>query len=60
MRHGFRVSHYVIYPKLCADSGMEWDSLREKLGHADLKTTQKYVDMEVDLSKRRRGWAVSL
>lgn len=46
------------YAKLCRDAGMEWEALRENLGHADLQTTQRYVGFDVDWSARIPNWTL--
>ncbi len=48
------------YAKLCRDAGMDWDALRENLGHADLVTTQRYVGFAVDWDKRIPNWSVKV
>jgi integrase len=48
------------YAKLCRQSGMSWDALREQLGHADLRTTQAYVGFDVDWNERIPNWGIRL
>jgi len=46
------------YAKLCRDTGMPWEALRENLGHSSLQVTEAYVGMEVDWQERQPGWSI--
>jgi site-specific recombinase XerD len=44
------------YAKLCKESGMSWEALREQLGHSSVNITEGYAAHEVDWSQRLPGW----
>lgn len=44
------------YAKLCKESGMSWEALREQMGHTSVNITERYVGHEVDWSQRLPGW----
>jgi site-specific recombinase XerD len=48
------------YAKLCKQSGMSWEALRENLGHASVLTTENYVGKDVDWSERQPLWSIKL
>ncbi|MBC7811994.1 MAG: site-specific integrase, partial [Burkholderiales bacterium] len=48
------------YAKLCRDAGMEWEDLRDNLGHASVMTTEKYVGAALDMKKRKPKWAIEV
>ena len=45
------------YAKLCKESGMSWEALREQMGHTSVNITERYVGHEVDWSQRLPGWS---
>jgi integrase len=48
------------FAKLCKQSGMSWDVLREQLGHSSVTVTEDYVGHQVDWSERVPNWSVEL
>ncbi len=48
------------FAKLCRQSGMSWDALREQMGHNSVTTTEAYVGHEVDWSERIPNWSIKL
>lgn len=48
------------YAKLCKQSGMDWDALRENMGHSSVTITEEYVGKEVDWSERVPNWTIEL
>ena len=39
-------------------SGMSWEALRENLGHVSVKTTEDYVEHDVDWRERAPNWTI--
>jgi site-specific recombinase XerD len=48
------------YAKICKQSGMSWEALRENLGHSSVTITEDYVGHEVDWSERVPNWSIQL
>jgi site-specific recombinase XerD len=48
------------FAKLCKQSGMTWDALREQLGHSSVTVTEDYVGHQVDWSERVPNWSIDL
>lgn len=48
------------FAKICRQSGMSWDALREQMGHSSIKITEDYVGHEVDWSERIPNWTIKL
>lgn len=48
------------FAKICRQSGMSWDALREQMGHSSVKITEDYVGHEVDWSERIPNWTIKL
>lgn len=48
------------YAKLCKQSGMSWEALRENMGHSSVKITEDYVGRDVDWSERMPNWTIRL
>jgi len=45
------------FAKLCKESGMSWEALREQMGHTSVNITERYVGHEVDWTQRLPGWS---
>jgi site-specific recombinase XerD len=48
------------YAKLCKQSGMSWEALRENMGHSSVVITENYVGHDVDWSERIPNWSIKL
>ena len=48
------------FAKLCKQSGMSWEALREQMGHSSVQVTEDYVGHEVDWSERVPNWTVTV
>lgn len=48
------------YAKLCKQSGMSWEGLRENMGHSSVTITERYVGKDVDWSERIPNWTIDL
>ena len=48
------------YAKICKQSGMSWEALRENLGHSSVTITEDYVGHEVVWSERVPNWSITL
>jgi site-specific recombinase XerD len=48
------------YAKICKQSGMSWEALRENLGHSSVMITENYVGHDVDWSERVPNWTIKL
>lgn len=48
------------FAKLCKDSGMSWEALREQMGHSSVTITEDYVGHNVDWSERIPNWTIHL
>lgn len=48
------------FAKLCKQSGMSWEALREQMGHSSVKVTEDYVGHDVDWSERVPNWTVKV
>ena len=46
------------FARLCKQSGMSWEALREQMGHSSVKVTEDYVGHDVDWSERVPNWSV--
>jgi len=45
------------FAKLCRDSGMSWEALREQMGHSPIKSTDPSARYEIDWTQRLPGWS---
>jgi site-specific recombinase XerD len=48
------------FARLCKQSGMSWEALREQMGHGSVKVTEDYVGHDVDWSERVPNWTVKV
>lgn len=48
------------YAKLCKSHGMEWESLRDNMGHSSVVVTEKYVGKDTDWTPRQPRWTIDL
>ena len=48
------------YAKICKQSGMSWEALRENLGHSSVTITEDYVGHDIDWSERVPNWSIQL
>lgn len=48
------------YAKLCRQSGMAWEALRDNMGHSSVVVTEKYVGHDADWSERIPNWSIEL